>query len=356
MSQPPKKARLLWADLCKIVAIFGVILLHVSAPYLTPFASSPSWWIGNAYDSFSRWCVPLFVMISGALILGGAGKRPLWEFLRVRVGRILVPFLVWSALYFAYRIQVKGDDLAAADFFRMILTEPIYYHLWFVYMLLVLYLFAPVAGAFLSRTAPRRAWYLVGLWFLWTSLLPMIDLPAGFSIYFAPGMDDYAPQRLAGYLLLGYMLRDWRAETGREVAALAVVFLMGGAGTMIGTYLMSRNAGAFDPFFYKYFSINVVVMAVSLFGLIKSLFHGRPAPAWAQRVGMAVFGVYLIHAMALEALRDGWLGFVIDHEHVFGYRLPVWGGIPLFAVAIFLVSLAPVLLLRRIPRLRDWVV
>lgn len=206
--------RLLWAEILKILAIFGVILLHVSAPFLVPFENSREWWIGNIYDSLSRWCVPLFVMVSGSLLLQGAGEKSLRWFLLRRVRRILIPFLIWSIVYFLYRIHIKGDDLVLSQFFPMLLTEPIYYHLWFIYMLIVLYMFAPAAGSFLNRAPQKHVWYLLALWFFWASLLPIIDKPLDFQTYFTPNMDDYSPLKLSGYFLLGYALRDWQIRQG----------------------------------------------------------------------------------------------------------------------------------------------
>ncbi len=360
------KKRLLWAEILKILAIFGVILLHVSAPFLIPFENSADWWVGNMYDSFSRWCVPLFVMVSGALILPGAGKQPLRDFLLTRVRRILVPFLVWSAVYFLYRIHIKGDDLTLSRFFPMLLTEPIFYHLWFIYMLIVLYLFAPAAAIFLQEAPKKHAWYLVALWFLWASILPFIDQPLGLGTYFTPDLDDYSPLKLSGYFLLGYMLKDRQVRSGWPLLLALLVFLIGGAATVVGTYLMSAFRGEFHPFFYKYFSITVVAMTVTLFLLVKSIFHTRMettaegeqkirmnSPKILQKIGMSVFGVYLVHALVLELLRDGIFGFTIDHTSAFGVELAPAVGIPVFAASIFLVSLVPVLVIRFIPILRD---
>jgi len=310
------KVRLLWADILKIMAIFGVILLHVSAPFLVPFREAGDWWIGNLYDSFTRWCVPLFVMVSGALVLPSADKVPLGEFLLIRVRRILTPFLFWSALYFAYRIQVNGEDLPISRFLPMILTEPIYYHLWFVYMLVILYLFAPVASAFLNQAQASHIRYLIALWFFWASLLPIIDHPFDFTLYFTPDLDDYSALRLSGYFLLGYVLKDWFSNSAWGLSGLLMVFLLGGAATIFGTYFMSMAAGQFHPFFYKYFSVTVVAMTVSLFLLIKSIFNTRResgedglerirfiSPRYLQITGESIYGVYLIHALVLEVIR-----------------------------------------------------
>jgi surface polysaccharide O-acyltransferase-like enzyme len=358
------KTRLLWADIAKVIAIYGVILLHSSAPFLVPFTESRQWWIGNTYDSLSRWCVPLFVMVSGALLLPEAEKTPLKRFLLVHMRRILVPLLVWSGVYFLYRIYVRGQALPLHGFFAMIADKPVYYHLWFVYMLVVLYLLAPAISAFLNHASEKHVWYIITIWFIWASLLPALDQLTELSVYFTPDMNDYSPLRLSGYFLLGYVLKDRRCRRISGYLILALAFLMGGAVTIFGTYLSSLGAGKFHPFFYKYFSINVVMMTVSLFLLVKSLFPARKeggpdekeelrhtSPRLLREISMSVFGVYLIHALVLDALRKGLFGFVIDQTRFLGVRLPAWGGIPFFAWTIFVFSLGPVLLIRRIPKL-----
>lgn len=360
--------RLLWVDLLKVLAIFGVIILHVSASLLVPFETSKEWWIGNIYDSLSRWCVPLFVMVSGTVVLPGVEKQPLGQFLLVRVIRILIPFLVWSGIYFLYRIHFKEDDLTLSQFFPMLLSEPIYYHLWFIYMLVVLYLFAPPAGVFLNQAPEKYTWYLIALWFFWASLLPIIDKPLENELYFFPSMDDYSPLKLSGYFLLGYMLKDQRIQSKRQFFIVVLVFLIGGAVTIIGTFLMSHNRGEFSPFFYKYFSITVVAMTLSLFLMVKGVFNTHKettddgkeqirmnSPKFLQKLGMSVFGIYLIHALVLELLRDGRLGFIIDHTSVFGVAISPAAGIPVFAASIFIFSLIPVFILSYIPMVRKLV-
>jgi len=59
-----------WLDDARIVAIFGVVLIHTSAKVLLESDVGDSqWWAANVYDALARWSVPVFVMVSGALLL-----------------------------------------------------------------------------------------------------------------------------------------------------------------------------------------------------------------------------------------------------------------------------------------------
>lgn len=76
--RPDSGTRLIWVDLVRTIAVLAVIVLHVSAWPVTQFGKIPveAWWWANAYDSLVRPCIPLFVMISGAVLL----TRKTWDY------------------------------------------------------------------------------------------------------------------------------------------------------------------------------------------------------------------------------------------------------------------------------------
>lgn len=60
------QGRVLYLDLLRIFCIFSMMLLHVCAiPWYSVPVSSFAWQVLNVYDSSVRFCVPVFVMISG---------------------------------------------------------------------------------------------------------------------------------------------------------------------------------------------------------------------------------------------------------------------------------------------------
>lgn len=89
-----------WIDNSRILAIFAVIVVHVGAKVVGENTiGSEYWWYGNIFESLARWCVPVFVMISGALLLDPNKKEDLLTFYRKRLHRIFIPFLFWSVIY-----------------------------------------------------------------------------------------------------------------------------------------------------------------------------------------------------------------------------------------------------------------
>lgn len=163
--------RIVWVDVLRFLAIFMVICIHCADPFnVSPEArSNPefNFW-GSIYGSFLRPCVPLFVMITGLLLL--PVNMPIQSFYKKRLLRIAVPFLVWSVLYnlfpwitgvlglssaviadvFAYASpdasQSFGDamtNIALIPFKFNVYTVP----MWYLYMLIGLYLYMPFFSA-----------------------------------------------------------------------------------------------------------------------------------------------------------------------------------------------------------------
>lgn len=85
-------------DFLKVVSSFAVIMLHISASnwYATEVKSF-EWLVMDFYNSMTRWAVPVFTMISGALFL--KNNRNIEMIYRKHIARILKAFVFWSLLY-----------------------------------------------------------------------------------------------------------------------------------------------------------------------------------------------------------------------------------------------------------------
>lgn len=99
---------MVWINNAKIVAMFAVVIVHVAATFVlnSPIGSS-NWWVGNLYESAARWSVPVFVMLSGALLLHPNKQESLSVFYKKRLSRILVPLIFWSLFYLLWA-SLKG--------------------------------------------------------------------------------------------------------------------------------------------------------------------------------------------------------------------------------------------------------
>ena len=84
--------RIIWLDLVKFVAIFMMIAVHCT-DNVTPAERSEPWYNlwGSFYGSFMRPAIPLFVMVTGALLL--PVKQNMAFFYKKRITRLVFLFL-----------------------------------------------------------------------------------------------------------------------------------------------------------------------------------------------------------------------------------------------------------------------
>jgi len=349
-SQPLTQAEpthIYWVDLIRVVAVFQVILVHLS--YVIFFKEellSSNWVAANFYDSLSRMGVPLFFMVSGYLLLGK--REPLADFFRKRFWKVGIPTLFWSVAYLLWSVEAYRNGTMSPLGIALSMLKAIYLgnveiHLWFLYILIGIYLVVPILRVFVSAASRRDLTYFIILWFVATPLFELAQRMLGFpTALVIPVVTGYV-----GYFMLGYLLAELQLDRrGRILSIVGIILAV--AVTFFGTNMLSAQAGPIDAYFYSYFSPPTVLATICGFFLLKDLGQKLGKVGGLVRtVSATSFGIYLIHIFVVELLRKGALGF----------RLYAWMGpsvymIPLTALAVFFLSFVVVFVLRKIPVLK----
>jgi surface polysaccharide O-acyltransferase-like enzyme len=328
-------ARRTWADLARVLAIFGVIVIHTCSPAFYQFGADWLW--PTFLDSIVRCAVPLFVMLSGALLIGGgpvgqpAGPRQILQ----RVRRVLLPLLAWNVIYLLY-VAYYAERMP--DWTSMLRQTPMY-HLWFAYMIIGLYVMLPVLLALYNVVRDRRDLqaYLLALWMVITSLplytpVPLLGLlqQASFLGY-------------GGYFVLGAMLAS--KPPGGSSARWGAVFALAVAATFVFTWSQSEQAGQPVETAFNYFSLNVFLASVAAFVLLSRCQPRGRAAAVLQWASDRSFLVFFMHVVILERLGN----FMLAADP--GLAAPL--RLLFVAAATFVACLAVSALLRQIPRARE---
>ncbi|MFB3887867.1 MAG: acyltransferase [Candidatus Bathyarchaeia archaeon] len=338
-------------DLIRTVAIILVILLHAAVePYQIADLMSPagvsSWWSVNIYDSIARPCVPLFVMLTGALLLQPSkSNEPLGVYFKKRLNRIALPFVFWGAAYFAWRAFVNHETLTSSSILQGILMGP-YNHFWFLYILVGLYLIAPLLRILVGYADWKLIRYFLLLWFTGTALVPLISLLTPYSL----NGGVFIMTGWLGYFLLGaYIQRmQWRTLT------LYILVFSGYVLTILATYVVTGTIGErVGQFFYDASSANVILTSVAMFLLLNKVSSAQlnislpRANRLLHLISQYTLPIYLMHVMVMETLQKGYLGFQIS----LATMDPVLE-IPLITAITFFITLGIVILLKKIPIIR----
>lgn len=325
-----EKENIGWIDLLRILACFLVVFSHCCDGFIAQFdANRDSFLTGVFSGSLVRPCVPLFVMMTGVLLLPIKQGYTLTGFYRKRIGRIIVPLIFWSLvlpvlafLYFNYvNPQTQNPMISLDNYTTKSLIEKLYTFIfnfnfdtvpmWYLYMLIGLYLVMPILNGWLTQASRRDIKTVLMIWGC-SLFLPYIKMVAPMLGYQGNGgnMDIlgncdwniygtfYYFSGFIGYLLLAYYLVKYPLNWSWKKTWLITIpmFLIGYLITSYG-YVLTQN---YFPGNYAYLEIvwyfagiNVFMMTFPVFVIVQKI--KIPSLPWLSRMAGLSFGIYLCH-------------------------------------------------------------
>lgn len=304
--------RKIWIDLLKVLSSFMIILIHSSGyVYTEAFSRDAGLWHRMLWiNAIPRFAVPCFLMITGVLTLGK--EYDYGKTLFQKVFRILVPLLVWSAVYVVIRkLLWHGNE----DAFEELLKIPFMRQdgsLWYAYQLIWLYLGMPFWQTLYRNLSQRLKWCFVffslGIPGILTMLgeLSLLDVPEYLPFASIEPIICYV-----GVLFLGKLLYDMLCEN-KKVIILGTGGLLTicGLGIMVmaSTYVSYGKNEAVSTFFSEV-RLPAILYGSGIFLIfasMKDLLQKLPG-ALRQIIysfSKVSLGIYLTHCLVLWILRD----------------------------------------------------
>lgn len=347
-----------WVDLLRVIACFLVVVAHACDPFVAQLDANRTDFLSGAFiGSLVRPCVPLFVMISGLLLL--PVNMNMKDFYSRRAKRLIAPFVFWSlmmpVLYFLYvasGIQTVSPNLVAEDHTLTATLQKFYTFifnfnydtipLWYVYMLIGLYLFMPIISAWLVQASKRDIQWFLRIWLV-SMCLPYVEVIApvlGYSGGALLGVCDWNPYGMLyyfsgflGYIVLAYYLKQYPLNwnMGKRLAVGIPLFLLGYAITAGGFLYAQENSPGNFPMLeipWYFFGLNVFVMTFSVYIIFQKL-NVKASPL-LSKVAALTFGIYLCHFVFVQ------LGYDLVYTNL---PIPAFLKIILVAIIGFLISL-----------------
>ncbi|NOH81837.1 acyltransferase [Vibrio sp. RE86] len=310
------RERVLFFDLLRCVAAVAVIAIHVLAPYRHELGVIPfgEWATAVGVNSVTRWAVPVFILITGALMLSDTRPFDAKYYVKRRLGKVLVPFLIWSLFYAllsgltatGYDYSITSEVLAESP------SHATYYHLGFFYYFIPLYFVIPLFQFVVKQSGPSALYAFVAVWLL-TSLLYLMKIDGPWSnelwLY-------------SGYLPLGYLLYQRVPLTKGMVSLFA---LLGGVALFITAYMVITNSVAAEQYtvgrWLSYKTLNVIFAASMIFMLCR--YFGEGLSSQANKVvgfiSQHSLGIYILHPIFLWPMKE--FGWYQGHP---AWVIPVW--------------------------------
>ncbi|UTE77351.1 acyltransferase [Rossellomorea sp. KS-H15a] len=344
-----------YINILRSLAIIGVIIIHSSGPLLSFIDNPTYWWVGNVYDGLVRWCVPLFVMISGTLLLNPKREDSLQVFLKKRASKIVLPFIAWIVFYSFWKYKSELGTVSIPAAINEMINGTVYFHLWFLYMIVGIYLITPLIQIVIRYGNRSIVEYYLVIWFITSSLFPLVkyilDIRVGLQMPYFTGY--------LGYFILGYYLHHIQLSTKIKnviysVGILSVLI------TITGTYLGTKTLGTFDGYYYEYLSPNNVFASIAIFILFKSINWDNifekngPFMKVTTSISNASFGIYLIHPLVMDIISSHTMYKLIGIKINYNLSHP-FIGTPITILVVLILSFISIWVMRKIPFIKKLV-
>ena len=324
----PRRIREPQWDYVRFVATAAVVLIHVIAfafganaghvpRYLLPHYADLT-----ALSKALRWSVPCFALLTGVLVWGrrwAGGPGAYRDFLARRAKVVALPYLFWVVVYYLLRPSLQnqpwpsgGPVAVLLDFVAKAVDGTVWFHLYFVPVVLVLYLATPLASRAARRSPEALALGLLAFSVVWSVFLSRAVLPGTPWGNLLNNAINYAP-----YAALGALVAV-RGETARRILTWTWPLLIA-----FGIWGLWRR-GAHDLIYSGSFlrvALGTLVMVCAVLGVLGLcwLVSGRwnRADRAMESLYPASFGVYLVHPLVIAAIGAAALAVVPAKELLF---------------------------------------
>lgn len=347
-----RSERIFYFDALRALAILIVILLHVNGH----IAELVHYTIHNIYTlqgvhqtfvtNFLRIGVDLFLMLSGALLLGRS--ESVKEFYIKRIPRLVKPFLFWSLVftvmlfavsYFLPGVGIVGQfgPMGFLQLFKDMLLcralgSVVY---WFVWMMLAVYILMPFLNKWIINVDLSKIEYFLIVWVVYNILVYtlMLPIPPAISFVVSP----------VGFAVLGYYLRYTPRRLFTNPVIVWSLIIIPSIMMLIYAYTLVHVDLLF---IFERYSLPVTLVAMGVFCLFKnteSINHvAAPVRKAISSVALCSYGMYLIHGQMMMVARKI---FHLSSNYIFDFLV-------LFAVG-FIFSWLIIYVLSKIPIVND---
>lgn len=288
-------------DVARIAALCCVIMIHSSSYFVEHYShGSFGFAVGNVFDGLSRIGVPLFVMISGALLLDEKKQKNMSDMIKPIMSTAFL-LVFWSVVYaFVFSVivpSVHGEGFSVLEFAKAVVLGPV--HTWYLYMLIALYLATPFLKSFVKKENKNMVLIYIVAALVFSSVRPLVSALVSLDdrLLFAQTLlDKFNADFFAGYI--AYYLAGWYiVHVGIKSGLKKLLYPIGllSIGAVIA---FVQFTGKFEDV-YNETNTFIFLFSVSAFAFFTSLRfdENKECPKLLALVSKLSFGMYITHIM-----------------------------------------------------------
>lgn len=271
------------------------------------------------FNGLCRVSVPIFFMISGALLL----EQPVdYHKNNKRTTGILVKTVLWTLIFLVWDFFYLGERYDI----RMMFSTPVRVHFWFLFVMFGIYITIPLWQKMVSGDSKRLMYYFSVLFIVTMAISFVLKVLKMYVTYEIPlvGSSCYA-----GYFIMGYVLRHFAEEIRIKKWVCIAVWAVCVTATNLLTLFSSLQTRTHVETFSDFRSVFIGVSAMAVFYLFMKI---KPPKSrrWVAGISKHSFNIYMMHVFFLDILQ----------ENINITKVNAWIGFPIFFVILISFSFA----------------
>lgn len=285
-------------SILRIIATLAVVFLHTCSTLISPLfthyqlSEEMYGFFFNGRECM-RWSVPVFIMITGALLLKKGKVTTIQDCLKKYVLKMATVLLIFGVpMAWFTRIYYEGAvswEIFWAGF-TDVLTMHSWDHLWYIYSLMAVYLILPLLQIYVNHVNEQEERYILIVLFIVLFLIPDIYLtlknyvnpvfPIGYWVF---------------YLLAGHYLYD---KNENKALNKPLILLLG----LIGVLMLMPKLASEHIYNEKIILYdNPYLACVAMFLFVACLqIHIQDPKKILWKLDRLCFGVYLVHPIFIH--------------------------------------------------------
>ena len=298
--------------------------------------------VRDYYSGINVWCVPIFFMLSGALLL--SRKRFVWHHHWQKTIRLIYILFFWSFIYNLLSLIFISKKITFAilgEAVAMIFCADIKfaYHLWFLYTIIGLYLVIPYLYYILQYVPHKQVVVLLILLIIFSWIIPTMN-KCVFRFEKSIWLGSFRCfEGFTVYLLWGYLLHT-------QTFNRRMRFAFWGAGIIVfclHAFLALQQCSRLYHIFCNYSSFTTAILATAVFLAAKYSKFEENTFVFRCIVTISKYSlpIYLLHVMIFQFMRKI---FQFDSS-----AMPLQFSLPLLTIFVLIITTAVAWVFKKIP-------
>ena len=346
MDETTKNERKIYIEVLRILACVMVIYNHTNDRGFHWYANFQRiniiWILDTTMAILSKNAVPIFLMISGGLLIGR--KLTVSQVYR-KILRILIDLLVFSIFYICLDNIYHGKSFDIFDVVKEIISMP-KWHMWYLYMYIAFLISLPVLDKLALSMDFKIYNYLLVTAFVLSGILPIIET------FFISVNNSIKPgwmiSQIVIYPITGYMIEN-KLKTSQITNKMIIrLWIMSAVCFIIdliceAIYLNEHPNDTNEVFLSNFCLVITLTVFVTVKKTIQCSNPNKRINSIIIKTGKCTFGVYLIHLFMLHL----WFRFIMNSES----HLAIYTS----CIMVFLLSCVLIYFLKKIPLIRRFI-